>query len=130
MSTTVLMLHGTGASASMWSPYAAAWSPLHRVIAPDLTGVGVNPPIPRGTPVDLEADLAIALAAIDAAPGKVDLVGHGYGGWLACRAALARPERVRQVVAHDPILWGVLAASDNDEVTVPFRALVEDTPLG
>lgn len=129
MSTTVLLLHGTGASSSMWAPYAAAWSPLHRVVAPDLTGAGANPPIPHGTPVDVEDDVAIALAAVDAAPGKVDVVGHSYGGWLAARVGLARPDKVRQVIAHDPVLWGVLDASDDDEVVVPFRAMVEGTPL-
>ncbi|MFL5298686.1 MAG: alpha/beta fold hydrolase [Phenylobacterium sp.] len=44
-----------------------------------------------------------ALAVLDAlAPGPVLLVGSSMGGWIACLAAMARPERVRAMVLVAP----------------------------
>jgi pimeloyl-ACP methyl ester carboxylesterase len=44
-----------------------------------------------------------ALAVLDGlAPGPVVLVGSSMGGWIACLAAAARPERVRSMVLIAP----------------------------
>ena len=46
---------------------------------------------------------ADALAAIDAlTEGPLVLVGSSMGGWIACLAALARPERVKSMVLIAP----------------------------
>ena len=44
-----------------------------------------------------------ALAVLDElAPGEVVLVGSSMGGWIACLAAMARPERVKAMVLIAP----------------------------
>src|SRR3954471_17295058 len=39
----VLLLHGYGETGNMWAGLAAALAPGHRVIAPDLRGMGLSP---------------------------------------------------------------------------------------
>lgn len=80
----------------------------------------------------LDSWLDDALAAIDATPGPVVLVGSSMGGWLMLRAALARPERVCALVgiaaAPDFTDWGFDAAQK--AAFVRGEDLVEPSPYG
>lgn len=58
----------------------------------------------------IQADLDKTLALLDQTEGPVDIVGHSYGGALGLKVALARPDRVRHIVLHEPVLWGCYRA--------------------
>src|SRR5690349_15034897 len=71
------------------------------VAAPDLPGYGGSPAlepdryaVPRLA--DLTADLAASLGW-----DRLDLVGHSWGGAIACHLAAARPDLVRSLVLVD-----------------------------
>lgn len=122
-----VLVHSSGSSSRQWRLLASWIERAGRAAsAPDLTGSGAMPRIPRGQPVSIEADLQIVRACLDQASEPVDLIGHSYGGWLAMRAALDRPGRVRQVLAHEPVLWGVLFEAGDPAILGEFEALGRD----
>jgi len=103
---TTVLLHSSGLSGRQWSRLITALP--GPCLVPDLSGYSNGPEWVDGPA--LEPDLGHVLDVVDGVEGPVDLVGHSYGGSLAALAALQRPERVRRLVLHEPVLWGVLAA--------------------
>lgn len=89
----VVLLHGLGGSSANWVEVFPELVTRHRVIAIDLPGHGGSPALPRGSSV---GQFAAAVAhALDAA-GSVSalVVGHSFGGHVAARLALQRPDLV------------------------------------
>ena len=72
------------------------------------------PQVQPGQAGGLSVDVAYLLRLIDEMEGPIDLVGHSYGGAIVFRLALERPDRVRRIVVHDPVLWGSIL-SDGEE---------------
>ena len=97
----VVLLHGLGGAARNWELVSAALTTAHRVVAPDLPGHGVSPPLARAAGLDAFADtVADALAELDVAPALV--VGHSFGGQLAVRLAVRHPGLVRGLLLVAP----------------------------
>jgi pimeloyl-ACP methyl ester carboxylesterase len=56
----VVLLHGFGNTGDMWAPLAAALTPDHTVIVPDLRGLGLSSKPPVGYDKKTQAsDLAV-----------------------------------------------------------------------
>ncbi len=110
-STPVLLLHGVPETSSCWRDVAPRLAAGRRVLAPDLPGLGGSAyPGPYDVP-SLVAQLA-ALVDAEVPGGRIDVVGHDWGGSLALALAGARPDLVRRiVVANAPFR------------SVPLRAL-------
>lgn len=113
-----LLLHSSGMSSRQWKLLVERLAPTHRVIAPDLLGVGQNPPWPDDAPFHFDEDLAAVDRLLDAvAPGqRVHLVGHSYGGMLALTLARRDPSRVRSLAVYDPVAWGPLRGTQEPDV--------------
>lgn len=88
----VMYLHGAGLT-RRWLPFHEALSHNVDLIAPEHPGYG-DTPFPEW--LDTFADVAIHYAELldlmDV--GKVHLVGHSFGGWLAAEIAAFYPERL------------------------------------
>lgn len=102
---TLLLLHGSGASAHSWSDVLPLLAPHATVVVPDLPGHGYTTgarvaelTLPRGR----EA-LAALLRALDL-PAPQWVVGHSAGAALALRWALDAPEPPRAVLGLNPSL--------------------------
>ncbi len=86
---TVLLLHGSGASAHSWADVMPALAAHATVVAPDLPGHGFT----RGAPLDgltlprVTADLGAMLSVLRL-PAPTLLAGHSAGAALALRWAL------------------------------------------
>jgi pimeloyl-ACP methyl ester carboxylesterase len=87
----VVLLHGLGGAASNWVEVVAALAESHRVVAVDLPGHGGSTAPARGSGVDRFADdVAAALDGLGVTGAIV--AGHSFGGLLAMRLALRRPD--------------------------------------
>src|SRR3954452_7975699 len=74
----VVLLHGYGETGDMWASMAADLAPDHRVIVPDLRGLGLSSKPPAGFDKKTQAaDLAGVLAALGIE--QIDLVAHDIG---------------------------------------------------
>ena len=95
----VVLLHGYGETGDMWAPMAADLVRDHRVIVPDLRGLGLSSKPPGGFDKKTQAgDVAGVLAAL--AIEQIDLVAHDIGNMVAFQFAAQRPERVRCPVGY------------------------------
>ncbi|HYK02083.1 MAG TPA: alpha/beta hydrolase [Thermoanaerobaculia bacterium] len=112
---TVLMIHSGGASSRQWRTLATELAPRFHVLVPDLLGYGESGPWPQGEPFHFRQDVAFLESLLtDGEP--VHLVGHSYGGFLALKLALQRPELVRSIAVYEPVAFGVLDPGELDEV--------------
>src|SRR3954468_24367122 len=77
----VLLLHGYGETGDMWAPLAAELARDHRVIVPDLRGMGLSSRPAGGYDKKTQGqDIAGLLDALGAA--AVDLVTHDIGNMV------------------------------------------------
>ena len=102
---TALLVHSGGFTSRQWRKLAEALAPSYNVLAPDLLGYGESGPWPAGEPFHFEQDLAFLESLVHE---PVHVVGHSYGGFLALKLALARPELVRSIAAYEPVAFGIL----------------------
>jgi pimeloyl-ACP methyl ester carboxylesterase len=82
-------------------------SPHANVIAPDLKAHHAG--TPEGRPhFSLMNEAAPVVRLIDASASPVHLVGHSYGGAVALRAALERPNHVASLTLYEPTAFSLL----------------------
>src|SRR6266498_5322413 len=88
----VVLLHGQGGWAGMWLPVAADLVRTHRVVAPDLPGLGASE-VPDDPPdaAGVLAWLGELIQRTCATPPV--LVGASLGASIAARFAIAHPDR-------------------------------------
>jgi pimeloyl-ACP methyl ester carboxylesterase len=93
----VVLLHGQGGWAGMWLPVIPELTKAHRVLAPDLPGLGASE-VPDGPP-DADRVLAWLGALVQrTCPAPPTLVGASLGASIAARFAIAHPDRLSRLV--------------------------------
>jgi pimeloyl-ACP methyl ester carboxylesterase len=87
-----VLLHGGGATSTVWFSKVGELSRAHRVHAVDMIG-GAGRSVHNGRPTRTLADLMDWLDALFDGLGidSADLGRHSYGGWLALNYALRAP---------------------------------------
>jgi pimeloyl-ACP methyl ester carboxylesterase len=93
----VVLLHGQGGWSGMWLPAIPELARIHRVVAPDLPGLGASE-VPDGPP-----DAARVLAWLGeliqrTCPEPPALVGVSLGASIAARFTIAHPDQVSRLV--------------------------------
>ena len=92
----LILLHGIGMSHFAWKPIINNLASERRVLAFDIAGFGITPPVPdniQPTPANLVSSLTETLSRIDEEKQIskeyecVDVVGNSLGGYLALEAA-------------------------------------------
>ena len=94
---TVLMLHGTGATAEAFARNVVPLAAHYDVRAIDILGHGLTGTIDG--PFSKEAFVQHAIDYMDAAGiERAHVVGNSLGGWIAIWLALMHPDRVGRIV--------------------------------
>ena len=98
----MVLLHSSGEFAALWMRVIPDLVTTHRVVAPDLPGHGASR-MADGQP-NLDRMVAWLGALIEhTCPSPPALVGHGLGGAIAARFAIAHPDRLSRLVLVDAL---------------------------
>jgi pimeloyl-ACP methyl ester carboxylesterase len=94
----VVLLHGSGANAVMWTAHVATWARYFRIYAIDIIGEpGLSAPC--RPPLNSDAYAAWLDEVFDGlALTQTAIVATSLGGWLALDYAIRRPGRVSRLV--------------------------------
>lgn len=111
----LLLLHGSGSNAAMWSADVTAWSQHFRVYAVDIIGepglsAPARPPMAPDAYTPWLDDVVAALGVT-----RQSIVGISLGAWVALSFAARHPERVERMALVCPggigrQKWAVLLA--------------------
>ncbi len=96
----LLLMHGTGTYADIWSPVLDGLARVYRVIAYDRRGFARSSPAPDGGLAVHARDAAALLDALGASPATV--VGWSGGGVFALDLAASFPDCVAALVLAEP----------------------------
>jgi pimeloyl-ACP methyl ester carboxylesterase len=128
----VVLVHSSASGNRQWRLLIESLQARYRVIAVNLFGYGATSSWPNSRPLTAADEAGLVTAAAELAAEPVALVGHSLGGAVALEAAVRIAERVRVVVAFEPILFGYLPihgpASAADEIAAlahRFNSLAE-----
>jgi 4,5:9,10-diseco-3-hydroxy-5,9,17-trioxoandrosta-1(10),2-diene-4-oate hydrolase len=110
----VVLIHGLGASAEIWSANIGALASRYRVHVPDLPGFGrtEKPEWMGYSPGAYSRFLLDFMTALGI--GRASLVGHSLGGGVVLRTILDDPGRVDRLIL-------VSSAGIGREVSLPLR---------
>ncbi len=102
----VVLLHGFADTGDMWAPVAAALAGGHKVIVPDLRGMGLSSHPKGGYDKQTQArDVAQVMDALNVE--QADLVTHDIGNMVGYALAAQFPDRVTKWVVIDAPLPGI-----------------------
>jgi len=102
----VVMLHGFADTGDMWASPAALLAKGHRVVVPDLRGMGLSAHPDTGyTKKNQAVDIAGVLDALKIE--KADLVTHDIGNMVGYALAAQYPARITKWVVIDAPLPGI-----------------------
>jgi proline iminopeptidase len=118
----VLIPGGPGDSHDYFHPYFSALSSSNRVIYYDAFGRGKSDRAkdPREYTVDRDVeDLEGLRKALHL--GKINVLGHSYGGMVAQAYALRYPDSVRRLILADTFFSGEMWQANNDSTNYEIR---------
>jgi pimeloyl-ACP methyl ester carboxylesterase len=113
---TVVCLHGSAGTPRQWRRLAERLAGRYRVVTPGLIGYTDGPAWRAEQGLTLDQEAAWVERWLDGAGDKVHLVGHSYGGAVALRVALRRPDRVRSLAFYEPALFKLLTGDALTEI--------------
>lgn len=119
----VVLVHSSVSGNRQWKRLVQDLQPHYRVIALNLFGYGETTTW-KGPSRQTMADQAgLVLKLVADFPGPVRLVGHSFGGSVACQAATLLGERVSHLCLFEPTLFHLLAQNGRHEAYAEAMAL-------
>jgi pimeloyl-ACP methyl ester carboxylesterase len=107
----LLLIHGTN-PISPQARFVAELARTRRIIAPSHPGFGDSPLPPD---FDTMYDLVnVYLDVLDTLPGPADVIGLGFGGWIAAELAVAGHPKLQRLVLVDAVGIKLAARDERD----------------
>ncbi len=106
----VIALHCSGAGAAQWRQLGAVLASRYQLVAPEHYGCDSVGPWNGEHAFTLADEATRTIGLIDRSDCKVHLVGHSYGGGVALRAAVERPDRIASLTLYEPSAFHLLKA--------------------
>lgn len=130
----VVLLHSSGLSSRQWRRLCGRLNGSYSVVAHDFLGCGANPQWPANQPFDIRMDIDVVRQILVGLGGRVHLVGHSYGGFVALSLARLEKDRVASLSLYEPAAFGLLeradAALDRLVQTLLLEESELETPVG
>jgi pimeloyl-ACP methyl ester carboxylesterase len=102
----VVLIHGFGDTGDMWAPLAADLVRDHRVIVPDLRGMGLSSHPQEGYDKRTQAaDIRAILTSLGI--DQATIVGHDIGTMVAYAYAARYPDKTQKLVVMDAPVPGI-----------------------
>lgn len=102
----VVLIHGFGDTGDMWAPLATELARDHRVVVPDLRGMGLSAKPAEGyEKTNQAADIRAVLDSLGI--DRADIVGHDIGTMVAYAYAVRYPDRTTRLVVMDAPIAGI-----------------------
>jgi pimeloyl-ACP methyl ester carboxylesterase len=102
----VVLIHGFGDTGDMWAPLAADLVRDHRVIVPDLRGMGLSSHPQEGYDKRTQAaDIRTILTSLSI--DQATIVGHDIGTMVAYAYAARYPDKTQKLVVMDAPVPGI-----------------------
>jgi pimeloyl-ACP methyl ester carboxylesterase len=111
----VLAVHSSGMSSRQWKRLESELPAGHRLVAPDLIGYGDSSPWSSAERFHFVLDQLAIERVLESLSEPAHLVGHSYGGFLALLVALHHPARIRSVSVFEPVSFGLLRSTGDEE---------------
>ncbi len=124
----VLAVHSSGMSSRQWRKLEGQLGAGLRLIAPDLLGYGASDAWPAEQRFHFLFDQLALERVLETLGEPVHLVGHSYGGLLALLIALHHPARVRSLSLFEPVSFGVLRSTGDDEALATLPSAADEEP--
>jgi pimeloyl-ACP methyl ester carboxylesterase len=119
---SLVLVHGLGGAASNWLALAPLLLPGRRLVVPELPGHGGSERLPGKPGLGEFAD-SLALVVERAGVGAASFVGHSFGGAVALRLAIRRPDLVSELVLAGAA--GISSATRRARYALAITALVQ-----
>jgi pimeloyl-ACP methyl ester carboxylesterase len=118
----LVLVHGTGGSATRWKPVMPQLAERFKVYAMDRRGRGESG---DGPDYSLAREVADVAAVVDSIGEPVYLLGHSFGGLCSLEAGLLTPNLKKLILYEPPIpVTGVSAPSLDTNLIERLEALV------
>lgn len=122
----VVLLHAGGSSGAQWRKAAAILEDRFRLLMPDFIGFGGTDSWPGPGDLSHGDQASLVASLVEARCVKpVHLVGHSYGGAVAVRLALVRPDMLARMVLIEPVLTPLLNQAGQSEIFEEYRRMAE-----
>lgn len=104
----VVLLHASASNSKQWASLIDVLGERHGVIALNLPGYAEDAPKRLGEVDGLAATAIPMIAEILKLNEPVHLVGHSFGGGVALKIALMRPDLVKSLTLYEPAAFSIL----------------------